>query len=112
YRYVPDALRAQGVIFSSLEDAVHEHPALVEKYLHKLVAPNRDKFAALHTALWSGGVFLYVPEGVKVELPVHVVYRLDTPGAIALAHTLVVAEKGANVRYIEEFHSGEMEGQA
>lgn len=105
YRQVPDSLAAQGVVFSSLEEAVKTHPHIVEKYLHKLVAPNRDKFAALHTAYWSGGAFVYVPEGVTVELPLHVVYRLDSPGAMALAHTLIVAEKGANVRYIEEFQS-------
>jgi Fe-S cluster assembly protein SufD len=108
---VPDAVRAQGVIFTSLQNAVREHPELVEKYLHKLVAPNQDKFAALHSALWSGGAFLYVPEGVEVELPVHVVYRLDTPGAAALGHTLIVAERGSSVRYIEEFHSGEETGE-
>ena len=100
-----------GVIFSSLQDAVRQHPEIVEKYLHKLVAPNKDKFSALHTAFWSGGVFLYVPEGVTVELPIHVVYRLETPGAAALGHTLVIAERGSNVRYIEEFHSSYTEGQ-
>lgn len=105
YLKVPDSLKAQGVIFCSLEDAVRDHPEIVQRYLHKLVTPNRDKFAALHTAFWSGGAFVYVPEGVNVELPVHVVYRLDEPGAAALAHTLVVAERGANVRYIEEFLS-------
>jgi Fe-S cluster assembly protein SufD len=112
YLRVPDDVKAQGVIFCSLEEAVRAHSALVERFLHKLVAPNKDKFAALHTALWSGGVFLYVPEGVKVELPVHAVYRLDTPGAPALGHTLIVAEKGADVRYVEEFHSSYAEGQA
>src|SRR5437868_355373 len=105
YFRVPDSLKAQGVIFCSLEDAVRDHPEIVQRYLHKLVTPNRDKFAALHTAFWSGGAFVYVPEGVNVELPVHVVYRLDESGAAALAHTLVVAERGANVRYIEEFLS-------
>jgi Fe-S cluster assembly protein SufD len=110
--HVPDAVREQGVIFASLQEAVRDYPDLVERYLHKLVAPNRDKFAALHGALWSGGVFLYVPEGVTVELPVHVVYRLDTSGAASLGHTLIVAERGANVRYIEEFHSDpEIEAQ-
>jgi len=108
YLQVPDSLKAQGVIFSSLQDAVKTHPQIVEKYLHKLVAPNKDKFAALHSAFWSGGVFLYVPEGVTVELPVHAVYRLETPGAAALGHTLVVAERGSNVRYIEEFHSDDI----
>ena len=112
YLYVPEDVKAQGVVFCSLEDAVRDHPELVQKYLHKLVAPNTDKFAALHTALWSGGVFLYVPQGVQVELPVHVVYRLDTPGAVSLGHTLVVAEKGSSVRYIEEFHSEGQTGQA
>ncbi|MEO8288154.1 MAG: Fe-S cluster assembly protein SufD [Chloroflexota bacterium] len=112
YREMPADVVAQGVVFSSLEEAVRTHPQIVEKYLHKLVTPNTDKFAALHSALWSGGVFLYVPEGVTVDLPVHVVYRLDTPGAAALGHTLVVAERGANVRYIEEFHSEYTEGQA
>jgi Fe-S cluster assembly protein SufD len=110
--HVSDSLKAQGVIFSSLEEAVHSHPQLVEKYLHKLVAPNRDKFAALHTAFWSGGVFVYVPEGVNVELPIHVVYRLEGEGAMALAHTLIVTEKGANLRYIEEFLSDEAPYQA
>ena len=61
YTFVPQEMRAQGVIFSSLEEAVREHPDLVQKYLHKLVKPNTDKFAALHSALWTGGVFLYVP---------------------------------------------------
>ncbi|HEX8222141.1 MAG TPA: Fe-S cluster assembly protein SufD [Chloroflexia bacterium] len=112
YLYVPEDVKAQGVVFCSLEDAVRDHPELVQKYLHKLVAPNTDKFAALHTALWSGGVFLYVPQSVHVELPVHVVYRLDTPGAVSLGHTLVVAEKGSSVRYIEEFHSEGQTGQA
>lgn len=108
YLSVSDAMKAQGVIFCSLEDAVRDHADIVERYLHKLVVPNTDKFAALHTALWSGGVFLYVPAGVEVALPVHAVYRLDTPGATSLGHTLVVAEKGSSVRYIEDFHS---EGQ-
>jgi Fe-S cluster assembly protein SufD len=113
YVQVPDSLKAQGVVFSSLDDAVRTHPEIVEKYLHKLVTPNRDKFAALHGAFWSGGVFVYVPEGVTVELPLHVVYRLDEPGAMALGHTLVVTERGANVRYIEEFRSeGSHEGNA
>ena len=112
YLRLSDDMKAQGVIFCSLEEAVQEHSAIVERFLHKLVAPNKDKFAALHSALWSGGVFLYVPEGVKVELPVHAVYRLDTPGAPALGHTLIVAEKCAEVRYIEEFHSSYTDGQA
>lgn len=111
YLQVPEGVKEQGVIFCSLQDAVRDYPDLVQKYLHKLVAPNADKFAALHSALWSGGVFLYVPEGVSVELPVHTVYRLDTPGAVALGHTLIVADKGSNVRYIEEFHSEHTEGQ-
>ena len=109
---IPDALKAQGVVFSSLSEAVKTHPQIVEKYLHKLVTPNRDKFSALHSAFWNGGVFVYVSEGVTVDLPLHVVYRLDEPGAMALAHTLVVAERGSNVRYIEEFFSDDLHGQA
>src|SRR5262245_18024393 len=97
YLQVPDSLKAQGVIFCSLEDAVRDYPEIVQKYLHKLVTPNKDKFAALHTAFWSGGVFVYVPEGVKVELPLHVVYRLDEPGAAALGHTLIVTERGSDL---------------
>jgi Fe-S cluster assembly protein SufD len=113
YVQVPDSLKAQGVVLSSLEDAVRTHPEIVERYLHKLVAPNRDKFAALHSAFWSGGVFVYVPEGVNVETPLHVVYRLDEPGAMALGHTLVVTERGTNLRYIEEFRSeSNQEGNA
>ena len=105
YLHIPESVRSQGVIFTSLQEAVRDHPDLVRQYLHQLVKPNRDKFAALHTALWTGGVFLYVPQGVTVELPVHVVYRLEGRGAMALGHTLIVADKGSTVRYIEEFHS-------
>lgn len=105
YFQVAEATKQQGVIFSSLEEAVHTHPEIVQKYLHKLVTPTQDKFAALHTAFWTGGSFVYVPEGVTVELPIHVVYRLEEEGAMAVGHTLIVAEKGSNVRYIEEFHS-------
>ena len=107
YMQVPEVLKQQGVVFSSLEDAVRTHPEIVQKYLHKLVTPNKDKFAALHTAFWSGGAFVYVPEGVNVEQPIHVVYRLEEEGAMAVGHTLIVTEKGANVRYIEEFLSSE-----
>jgi Fe-S cluster assembly protein SufD len=112
YLNAPESLKAQGVIFCSLEDAVRDHPDIVQKYLHKLVTPTTDKFAALHTAFWSGGVFVYVPEGVNVELPLHVVYRLDEPGAAALGHTLIVTERGSNVRYIEEFLSADGETDA
>jgi Fe-S cluster assembly protein SufD len=102
-----DALKAQGVIFCDFETAVREHQALFRKHLMTTaVHPNEDKFAALHAALWTHGVFLYVPRGKAVELPLHSVFYNTTSG-LTLGHVLVVLEEGAQVTYLHEYLSAE-----
>ncbi len=90
-----------GVIFLDMDDAVQKHPDLVREYFMKCV-PNTDhKFAALHGAVWSGGTFLYVPEGVKMEEPLQAYFRMNAKNMGQFEHTLIVVEAGADVHYIE-----------
>lgn len=105
-RFVEEHVAAQGVIFTDLDTAVREHPDLVQRYfMTDAVTADRDKFAALNAALWSGGTFLYVPRHVDVALPLRTLYTLTAPGAGLFTHTLLVAEEGARVGFIEEYAS-------
>lgn len=94
----------RGVIFGDLSWACRQHSELVEKYLHRLVDFQIDRFAALHAALWSGGQFLYVPRGVCVEMPFRVAAGL-TDGATDTGHTLIVIEDGAEATFLYESSS-------
>jgi Fe-S cluster assembly protein SufD len=95
--------KAQGVILCSLDEAVQKHPALVQKYfMTRAVKPDESKFTALHAALWNGGVFLYVPRGVKVAQPIRAIFYMDAPNLANFTHTLVVTEGDAEVRLVEE----------
>ncbi len=101
-----DELAQQGVIFTDLDTAVREHPDLVRQYLSTEAIPaEAGKFQALNAALWSGGVFLYVPKGVEFEMPVRALYGLTAPGSSLFTHTLVVLEAQARASYIEEYAS-------
>ncbi|BAN01788.1 SufD family Fe-S cluster assembly protein [Ilumatobacter coccineus] len=86
-----------GVVCCSLDDAVHEHPDLVEEHLGSVVGPDADPFAALNTALWTGGTFVHVPPGVEVDLPVQTASSLGPGQPGRFERTLVVAEVGASV---------------
>jgi Fe-S cluster assembly protein SufD len=99
-------LADQGVVFSSLERALREHPELVQPYfMADPVSPPDGKFAALHAALWSGGTFLYVPKDVDVRLPLWAEVVVNAPGLSVFPHTLVIAERGSRVTLIEEHSS-------
>ena len=101
-----DELARQGVIFTDLETAVRDYPELVRQYLSTEAIPaEAGKFQALNAALWSGGVFLYVPRGIEFEIPVRALYGLTAPGSGLFTHTLVVLEEGARAAYIEEYAS-------
>lgn len=117
----PD-LAAKGVIFCDLHTAVRQHPDLVQKYFmtQAVTLPDDDKFAALHAALWNGGTFLYVPRGVVIDTPLQGLIALEETGVSNYSHTIIVAEAGAEVTYLEEmvslqahtgqdFHSGIVE---
>ena len=108
--HLREDLAAKGVIFTDLVTAVREHGDLVQKYLSHSIPVGTDKFTALNAALWNGGVFLYVPRGVAVDLPLHSLVALDGTGGITLHHTLIVAEAGSEVRLVEEFRSAGGDG--
>ncbi len=99
-------LAERGVVFSSLERALRDHPELVQRhFMAEAVPAPESKFAALHAALWSGGTFLYVPEDVDVRLPLWTEVVVGAPGLSVLPHTVVVAERGSHVTLIEEHSS-------
>ena len=101
YHSVQKSLLKKGVIYTDMETAVREYEHIVKDYFMKLVTPNDHKFAALHGAVWSGGSFVYVPEGVTVDFPLQSYFRLNAPGAGQFEHTLIIVEKGANLHFIE-----------
>jgi Fe-S cluster assembly protein SufD len=96
-----DDLAAQGVLFGSLDALVAEHGDLVKPHLFRTVNPRVDKFSLLHAAAWSGGTLLYVPRGVRIEQPLHMLTALSA-GSTDLSHTLVVLEDGADATLLAE----------
>lgn len=101
YHSIKEDLVKQGVIYTDMETAIKEHEDIVKEYFMKCVAPNDHKFVALHGAVWSGGSFVYVPEGVNVDIPLQSYFRLNSPGAGQFEHTLIIVDKGAKLHFIE-----------
>jgi Fe-S cluster assembly protein SufD len=105
-------LAAQGVVLTSLRDAVENHPGLLQEHLAVDALPAEEgKFEALNAALWTDGVLLYVPAGVRLELPVRASRWLSHAGAAVCTRTLVIAEAGSQVSYVEEFLSEDVSEQ-
>jgi Fe-S cluster assembly protein SufD len=105
------ALQKQGVIFTDLHTAIREHEALVQRYLLRLAKPD-DKLSGLHAALWSGGLFIYVPKNQHVELPLQALYLIDKEKAGLFPHVLIVVEENASLTYIEQYTSKPLAGSA
>ncbi|HCC00055.1 MAG TPA: Fe-S cluster assembly protein SufB [Ruminococcaceae bacterium] len=101
YHNVKDEVTKQGVVYTDMESALTEHEDLIHEYFMKLVPPTDHKFIALHGAVWSGGSFVYVPEGVHVSIPLQSYFRLNAPGAGQFEHTLIIVEKNASLHFIE-----------
>ena len=101
YHSIQQSLVKQGVVYTDMETALVEHEDIVRKYFMTLVPPKDHKFAALHGAVWSGGSFVYVPEGVQVKIPLQSYFRLNAAGAGQFEHTLIIVEKGASLHFIE-----------
>lgn len=91
----------KGVIFTDMDTALREHPEIIKAYFGRIVPFSDNKFAALNTAVWSGGSFLYVPRGVVLDLPVQAYFRMNLSGEGQFERTLIIAEDGASVHYIE-----------
>jgi Fe-S cluster assembly protein SufD len=98
-------LDARGVVFCDLDLAAEKYGDLVEPYLHRLVPTDRTRFTALHGAFRTGGTFLYVPADVAVEMPLQTLTYLDADGAAVFPHTLLIAERGAEVTFIDRYAS-------
>ncbi|HWW67740.1 MAG TPA: Fe-S cluster assembly protein SufB [Solirubrobacterales bacterium] len=101
YHQVNEKLEAQGVIFTDMDTALREHEDLVREHWATIIPPNDNKLAALNSAVWSGGSFVYVPAGVKVEMPLQAYFRINTENMGQFERTLIIAEEGADVHYIE-----------
>ncbi len=101
YHQVNEKLEAQGVIFTDMDTALREHEDLVREYWATVIPANDNKLAALNSAVWSGGSFVYVPAGVKVEMPLQAYFRINTENMGQFERTLIICEDGADVHYIE-----------
>jgi Fe-S cluster assembly protein SufB len=119
YHSIQEHLEKQGVIFLSIEDGLKQHPELFQEYFGTVIPIEDNKFAALNSAVWSGGSFVYVPKGVKVDLPLQAYFRLNTANVGQFERTLIVVDEEASVHYVEgctapqytteSFHSGVIE---
>jgi Fe-S cluster assembly protein SufB len=101
YHRMREDLEKQGVIFADMDTGLREYPEIVKKYFGTVVPYNDNKFAALNSAVWSGGSFIYVPPGVKVEQPLHAYFRINASNMGQFERTLIIADEGADVHYIE-----------
>ncbi|HSG49609.1 MAG TPA: SufD family Fe-S cluster assembly protein, partial [Longimicrobiales bacterium] len=109
---IRDDLSEKGVILCSLREAVEKHPELVDRHLATAaVPPEEGKFQALNAALWSDGVFFYVPRGVRLDLPVRVTRWISEAGAAFFSRTLIVAEPTSQVSYVDEILSDDLGAQ-
>lgn len=102
YHNVRADVAAKGVVYTDMESALNgEYAEMVKSHFMKLVPPTDHKFAALHGAVWSGGSFVYVPPGVKVDIPLQSYFRLNAAGAGQFEHTLIIVDEGADLHFIE-----------
>ncbi len=101
YESVHKELTKQGVLFCDMDTAVAKYPKIVQKYFGTLIPPHDNKFAALNSATWSGGSFVYVPKGVHVKLPLQAYFRINAERFGQFERTLIIAEEGSTVHYIE-----------
>lgn len=105
FNQVSAELKQQGVIFTDLETAIRDHADLVKPYFMKAVEANENQLTALHAALWNGGIFLYVPKNVRVDLPLQALFVTDDAEATFAPHVLIVAEQFSSVTYVDNFVS-------
>ncbi len=119
YHNLKEEWERQGVIFLSIEDGLREYPELFRQHFATVIPPEDNKFAALNSAVWSGGSFVYIPKGVKVEIPLQTYFRINAESAGQFERTLIIADEGSQAHYIEgctapsysrdSFHSGVIE---
>lgn len=101
YESIQKELKRQGVIFCDMDTAVAKYPEIVRRYFSTLIPPDDNKFAALNSAVWSGGSFVYLPKGKKVNLPLQAYFRINAERFGQFERTLIIAEEGSSVHYVE-----------
>jgi Fe-S cluster assembly protein SufB len=101
YHSLKEDLKKQGIIFLDMDSGLREHPEIVEKYFSTIIPPHDNKFAALNSAVWSGGSFIYIPPGVEVKVPLQAYFRINAQNMGQFERTLIIADKGSRVHYIE-----------
>ena len=101
YHNLRDDLAKQGVLFLDTDTALKEQPEIFKKYFGKIIPPEDNKFAALNSAVWSGGSFIYVPPGVKIDMPLQAYFRINAENIGQFERTLIVVDEGAECHYIE-----------
>ncbi len=119
YHSIHEQLAEQGVIFKSIENGLREHPELFREYFGTVIPFTDNKFAALNSAVWSGGSFVYIPPGLKVDLPLQAYFRLNVANIGQFERSIIIADEGSQVHYVEgctapqyttdSFHSGVIE---
>jgi len=119
YHHIQEELEKKGVIFLDFDTGIQKHGDLIRNYIAKLVPQGDNKFAALNSACWSGGSFVYIPPGVKVEIPLQAYFRINAESIGQFERTIIIADKGSSVHYIEgctaptysktAFHTGVIE---
>jgi Fe-S cluster assembly protein SufB len=101
YHKIKDELDKIGVVFTDMDSGLRDHEDLVKEYFGTIIPPNDNKFASLNSAVWSGGSFVYVPEGVHVEIPLQAYFRINAENMGQFERTLIIAEPGSYVHYVE-----------
>jgi Fe-S cluster assembly protein SufD len=110
YKTISEQLIQQGVIYTDLASALKDHSELIKQYFMKAVRMDENRLTALHTALWNGGVFLYIPTGVKVETPLQTIFLTDDAESTFTPHILIVAEANSSVTYVDNYASHNLSG--
>ena len=101
YHSLREDLEKQGVLFLDMDSGLREHPELVKKYFGTIIPYNDNKFAALNSAVWSGGSFIYVPPGVRIDVPLQAYFRINAENMGQFERTLIIVDKDAYVHYVE-----------
>ena len=101
YGSLQEDLAKKGVIFTDTDTAIREYPDLVRQYFSTIISPSDNKFSALNSAVWSGGSFIYVPKGVKIDFPLQAYFRINAESMGQFERTLIIVDEGAQVHYVE-----------
>ncbi len=101
YHHLKHEWERQGVVFLDMDSGLREYPEVVKKHFGSVIPTGDNKFAALNTAVWSGGSFVMIPKGVKVAIPLQAYFRINTKNAGQFERTMIIAEEGSSVHYIE-----------